>query len=219
MIKLFFDNNKERRSSIENWLLGNNIIFQSYDVEDLTTDDLFRFFVKTADCFSFLKRTSWKYKLDNETTMKELMAKILSDKLKYLDFPLLETDTEVLSNVLVDDLGQFLPKSQKALERKRLLRKSVEVSQGRVFWRNVAFYRSKTNIRYLALYQNIFSRIHILETTAIDFNRFCKKIKEYRDSYLLPPENWIEATADVFGVDVVALFQEKDKDFFATSMV
>ncbi|ESV54577.1 hypothetical protein SAG0136_04840 [Streptococcus agalactiae LMG 14747] len=209
MLKLYFDNNAVRRHSIEQWLFSHNISFQSYAIDDLTQTDLLRLFTKTQDCFSFLKRTSWRYKLDNQTTIKSFIAMILSDKKKYLEFPLLETDTDVLSNVLVDDLGQFLPREQKEHERRALLRKANEISLGRIFWDNVAFYRSKTNIRYLALYQNIFNLTHTVETTTIDFNRFCTRLKGYRNSYLLPPENWIEAIADIFEIDVDELFQEK----------
>lgn len=219
MLKLYFDNNAIRRHAIEQWLFSHNISFQSYAIDDLTQTDLLRLFTKTQDCFSFLKRTSWRYKLDNQTTIKSFIAMILADKKKYLDFPLLETDTQVLSNVWVDDLGQFLPREQKEHERRALLRKANEISQGRTFWDNVAFYRSKTNIRYLALYQNIFNLTHTVETTTVDFNRFCTRLKEYRISYLLPPENWIEAIADIFEIDVVELFQEKNTEIFATKMV
>lgn len=219
MLKLYFDNNAVRRHSIEQWLFSHNISFQSYVIDDLTQTDLLRLFTKTEDCFSFLKRTSWRYKLDNQTTIKSFIAMILADKKKYLDFPLLETDTQVLSNVLVDDLGQFLPREQKEHERRALLRKANEISQGRIFWENVGLYRSKARIRYLALYQDIFELTHNLETTTIDFNRFCTRLKQYRNSYLLPPENWIEAIADVFEVDIVELFQEKNTEIFAASMV
>ena len=219
MLKLYFDNNVIRRHAIEQWLFSHNISFQSYAIDDLTQTDLFRFFTKTKDCFSFLKRTSWRYKLDNQITIKSFIAMILSDKKKYLEFPLLETDTDVLSNVLVDDLGRFLPREQKEHERRALLRKANEISQGRTFWDNVAFYRSKTNIRYLALYQNIFNLTHTVETTTVDFNRFCTRLKEYRISCLLPPENWIEAIADIFEIDVVELFQEKNTEIFATKLV
>lgn len=219
MLKLYFDNNAVRRHNIEQWLFNHNIQFQSYSIDDLTQTDLLRLFTKTEDCFSFLKRTSWHYKLDNQTTMKSFIAMILADKKKYLDLPLLETDTQVLSNVLVDDLGQFLSRKQKGYERRELLRKAQEISQGRIFWENVAFYRSKFHMRYLALYQNIFTLTHTLEISPTDFNRFCKKLNGYRKAYLLPPENWIEAIADVFEVDIVELFQEKNTEIFATNMV
>ena len=212
MLKLYFDNNTVRRHHIEQWLLKHNIQFQSYVIDDMTQTDLLRLFTKTEDCFSFLKRTTWHYKLDNQTTMKGFIAIILADKKKYLDFPLLETDTQVLSNVLVDDLGQFLSRKQKGYERRELLRKAQEISQGRIFWENVAFYRSKFHMRYLTLYQNIFTLTHTLEISPMDFNRFCNKLKEYRSSYLLPPENWVKAIAEIFEIGVDELFQEKNTE-------
>lgn len=212
MLKLYFDNNTVRRHHIEQWLLKHNIQFQSYVIDDMTQTDLLRFFTKTEDCFSILKRTSWRYKLDNQTTMKSFMVMILSNKQKYLEPPLLETDTVVLSNILVDDLGQFLPTQQKKVKRRELLRKADEISQGRIFWENVACYRSKANIRYLTLYQNIFKLTHTVETTTMDFNKFCNKLKEYRSSYLLPPENWVKAVAEIFEIGVDELFQEKNTE-------
>ncbi len=218
MLNLYFDNNVVRRHNIEQWLLKHNIVFQSYTIDELTQDDLLRFFTKTEDCFSLLKRTSWHYKLDNKTTMKNFMDIILIDKEKYLDLPLLETDNLILSNIWVDDLSQFLSRQQKEHERKVLLRKANEISLGRTFWNNVSFYRGKVNIRYLDLYQNIFNRTHTIETTAMDFNRFCNKLKKYRSLSLLPPQNWIEAITDIFEVDINELFEEKDTDIFTVQM-
>lgn len=218
MLNLYFDNNAVRRHNIEQWLLKHNILFKSYTIDELTQADLLRFFTKTEDCFSLLKRTSWHYKLDNKTTMKSFVDTILMDKKKYLDLPLLETDSHILSNILVDDLSQFLTRQQKEHERKALLRKANEISLGRTFWNNVSFYRSKSNIRYLTLYQNIFKLTHTVETTTMDFNKFCNKLKKYRSLSFLPPQNWIEAIADIFEVDVNELFEEKNTNIFTVQM-
>jgi hypothetical protein len=145
MLNLYFDNNAVRRHNIEQWLLKHNILFQSYTIDELTQADLLRFFTKTEDCFSLLKRTSWHYKLDNKTTMKSFVDMILMDKKKYLDLPL-------------------------------------------------------------------------LETTTMDFNKFCNKLKKYRSLSFLPPQNWIEAMADIFEVDVNELFEEKNTDVFTVQM-
>ena len=44
------------------------------------------------------------------------------------------------------------------------------------------------------------------------------KLKKYRSLSFLPPQNWIEAMADIFEVDVNELFEEKNTDVFTVQM-
>ena len=52
----------------------------------------------------------------------------------------------------------------------------------------------------------------------MDFNKFCNKLKKYRSLSFLPPQNWIEAIADIFEVDVNELFEEKNTNIFTVQM-
>lgn len=209
MLTIYFSDDTEQKNTMENWLNNRQVAFLSCDYKDIDKDTLLSFASKTPDFFILLKPAFLRYKLDYKTTLSEFLELVSNNKLKTLRFPIAVKDGEIFADVGIEDLGCFIPRKQRKLERAHIFAKAEKLDEGRRFWRNFEVVRKQSELRWFELNELLFADV---SDNLGEIKKAKDRFFKYKNNKQIPPEDIIEKIQKIFLIERIILFQKSVPD-------
>ncbi|CYV12771.1 arsenate reductase [Streptococcus suis] len=202
-IKIFFGTDEDRNQEIQNWLDFHSVPYARCDYQQFEKQDLLDLFQLAPDCFVFLSSRLIDYKMNHRRTFSELVARVWNKPEQYLRFPIAVRGDDIYADLVLEDLGTFLPKERRREERRAIFLTLAEIEQTRLFENNFRRIIQEKGFRLSAVEDELFGKDRgaierfwsglqrgrmpprevrdrlnsILETTDTDFTKMTEKRK------------------------------------------
>ncbi|HEL1549976.1 TPA: hypothetical protein VCA04_000149 [Streptococcus suis] len=209
MLVIYFGDDIQQKEKMTRWLEARKIEFIARDYIELDRNALLFMACNMTDVFELLKPGFLKYKLDYNTSLSKFLDIVLTSPLLSLKLPIAIKDKEIYSNVGMEELGMFVPRKQRKLERTHILAKVEEIDKGYRFWRNFEYFRKKSELRWFEIYDLLFPKA-TNDLTTIKANR--DRLNHYQKTKTVPPANIVQKLAEIFLVDSDDFFKKSVSD-------
>lgn len=209
MITVYFGDDTFINQEIDRKSKKYNLDYVSYGANEIDNLVLLNIFKVTSDLFCLLSPALYKHKLDSRTSISDFINKILVNPTKNLKLPIAISDSQVIPNLIPEEVGTFLPKEYRKAERENLFRKLEKLDEGRHFWRNFETVRKQSELPWFELHKLLFADV------SDDLGEI-KKAKDrffsYKKNKQVPPDEIIEKICKVFLVDREDFFKRSPSD-------
>lgn len=209
MLVIYFGDDMQQKEKMTRWLEARKIEFIDRDYTELDKNTLLFMAHNMTDVFELLKPAFLKYKLDYTTSLSKFLEIVLASPLVSLKLPIVIKDKEIYSDIGMEELGRFVPRKQRKIERTYILAKAEEIDMGYRFWRNFEALRKQSELRCFELNDLMFADVS-------DNLGEVKKAKDrffsYKKNKQVPPTSIVQKLAEILFVDYDDFFQKSVSD-------
>ncbi|MGO0093335.1 hypothetical protein [Streptococcus suis] len=209
MLVIYFGDDMQQKEKMARWLEARKIECLVRDYTELDRSTLLFMACNMTDIFELLKPAFLKYKLDYKTSLSKFLDIVLASPLISLKFPIAIKDKEIYSDVGMEELGMFVPRKQRKLERTHIFAKAEEIDKGYRFWRNFEELRKQSELRWFEIYDLLFPKA-TNDLTTIKANK--DRLHHYQKTKTIPPTSIVQKLADIFLVDYDDFFRKSVLD-------
>ena len=125
MLEIYLSRNTSRNQKLLSFCDSHGISYSCKEVSHLSREELLRLFTKSSDCFTLLSPLLQRFKGHREMKLSELVTVVLRKPEQNLRLPLVVCEDKVYPDMRLEEVRNFLPRSQKVVSFREHLFKDL----------------------------------------------------------------------------------------------